>query len=134
MSNIPFTYHHPQDVPHWLTPQFRIRCTTMQQKLFTVALAFLLLLGTASLAPAQQDHRVSGVVVDAGDGSPLAGVTVKAKGAGGQSQTNATGRFSIIVSTGAQLHLVFAKNGYRSVTKAIDDSTSAVIVSMKRTN
>lgn len=102
-------------------------------KTLSIALALLFILATASLALAQQDpQRISGAVVDASDGNPLAGVAVIAKGAGVETRTGPKGRFSLTVPSGHQVHLVFRRKGYRPMTKAIDDSTSAIIVSMKR--
>ena len=66
----------------------------MPQKTRLIALALILLLLAAGSAVAQQGmHRISGVVVDSGDGSPLSGVTVTTSHGGGAAQTNGSGRF-----------------------------------------
>jgi TonB-linked SusC/RagA family outer membrane protein len=76
---------------------------------------FLVNLLVFPLAIFAQDITVTGKVTDQGDGSPLPGVTIKIQGTSRGSVTDATGAFSIKVSTGATL--VFSQLGM--VTKSV---------------
>ncbi|HXB95100.1 MAG TPA: SusC/RagA family TonB-linked outer membrane protein, partial [Puia sp.] len=74
-------------------------------------LLFLLFVGSATFA---QTRTITGKVVDTKDGSPLAGVTVQAKGELNKGATTGTdGSFSIAVSQNTKV-LVFTIIGYGS--------------------
>lgn len=110
----------------------------MPLKPLAITLALLVFFVCAPLAshsPALAQgnaFRVSGAVVAATGGAPLAGVAVSASGSGGSTRTNAKGRFSLTIAANGPVRLTFSLRGYRPVTKAIDSSTSAVIVSMTK--
>ncbi|MBU1247208.1 MAG: carboxypeptidase-like regulatory domain-containing protein [Proteobacteria bacterium] len=102
-------------------------------KIRILATALLILLMTVPSALAGQYH-VTGLVVAADNGSPLQGVSVSASETGSSASTNASGRFTLDVTTDKPVTLQFFLQGYRTVNKAIDSSTSAIIVSMQKTN
>lgn len=61
-----------------------------------------------------QTNSITGTVIDASDGMPLPGVSVKQKGTNTGTQTNTNGQFSIPV-TGRQAVMIFSYIGYESV-------------------
>ncbi len=72
----------------------------MKRKIFF--LSVLLLFGVY-LVSAQQNLSVSGVVTDASDGSPLAGVSVFVKGSSTGTATDVQGRYKLNTSQGSTL-------------------------------
>ena len=72
----------------------------MSKKTTQFLLTLLILLSTASVALAQ--GVVRGVVVDAGNGEPLIGATVRIDGTTVGTQTSLDGSFSIRVPSGKQ--------------------------------
>jgi TonB-linked SusC/RagA family outer membrane protein len=79
------------------------------KKLLLVSLCFLMLSITQVFA---QNRTVTGTVTAKDDGLPIPGVTVKVKGTTTGTQTNAAGKFTISVPTGAVL--VFTSVGYNA--------------------
>ncbi len=87
---------------------------------------FLSLFMVAQVAQAQ-DKLVKGRVIDASDGTAIAGVTVKVKGATRGTVTNGDGNYSISVSSSNSL--VFSSIGYNNLEKEVG-STSEMNVSL----
>ncbi|MGV3704881.1 MAG: SusC/RagA family TonB-linked outer membrane protein [Arcticibacter sp.] len=80
----------------------------MKKLLHTLFIA-LLLLGTAQA----QTKTITGTVIDAADGMPLPGVSVKQKGTTNGTQTAANGQFNLPIK-GTQSVVVFTYIGYES--------------------
>ena len=76
-----------------------------------------LLLFGVGLVSAQQNLSVSGVVTDAGDGSPLVGVSVLIKGSSAGTITDINGKYSLNVAQGSTL--VFSYIGMESQQAAV---------------
>ncbi len=76
-----------------------------------------LLLFGVGLVSAQQNLSVSGVVTDAGDGSPLVGVSVLIKGSSTGTITDMNGKYSLKVAQGSTL--VFSYIGMESQQAAV---------------
>lgn len=100
----------------------------MLMKRFLLFSLFAILM--SSIASAQQD--VSGVVTDARDNSPLAGVSVFVKGARTGTTTNAEGRFRI--SAPANAVLVFSFTGFAEKEVAVTGSSMNVSLGVAQTN
>ncbi|WP_325641765.1 TonB-dependent receptor [Parapedobacter sp.] len=81
-----------------------------------IGILFLLLLHGVSMA---QTKRVSGVVKDAGDGTPLAGVSLTVQGKAIATQTDANGEFSLEAAVGDTL--VFSFVGKLPAHEAVGD-------------
>jgi len=96
---------------------FRLTKTNehMKQKRFTILIALLCLVGHA-LA---QNRPISGRVTSAGDGSPLAGVSVMLQGTNAGTQTDGNGNYSITAP--AEARLSFRYVGYASQAVAVGD-------------
>ena len=89
--------------------------------LFCLALLF-------SVAATAQDRNVSGSVTDRSDGSTLTGVTVRVKNTSVGATTDADGRFSLNVPSGAN-RLVFSLTGF--VSQEVDiTATNTVTVAL----
>ncbi len=71
----------------------------MKQKLLSILFVLACLIGQ-SLA---QSRQVSGKVTSAGDGTPIAGVSVLVQGTNTGTQTDSDGNYTINVTTGTQL-------------------------------
>ncbi len=84
-------------------------------KYLSTFLGCLLLVFTATA----QDQTVTGIVIDASDGKPMAGVTVAVKGAAAGTVTNQNGSYELVIPEQAQ-YLVFSYVGMKSVEAAID--------------
>ncbi|WP_184544063.1 SusC/RagA family TonB-linked outer membrane protein [Mucilaginibacter sp. FT3.2] len=84
------------------------------KKLLLASLCFLLLCLTQVYA---QNRTVTGTVTAKDDGLPIPGVSVKVKGSSSGTQTNAAGKFSLSVPSGATLTFSFI--GYNSQEVAI---------------
>lgn len=80
------------------------------KKLLQSVFIALMLLGIAQA----QTRTVTGTVIDATDGMPLPGVSVKQKGTTNGTQTAANGSFSLAV-TGSQPVVVFTYIGYEAM-------------------
>ena len=85
---------------------------------------FALLLSAAGLA---QDRSVTGTVTDKSDGSTMAGVTVRIKGASGGATTDADGKFSFSAPARSTT-LVFSSTGY--ITQEMDIPASGPMIVM----
>jgi len=83
-------------------------------------LVALLLFGV-SLVSAQQNLSVSGVVTDAGDGSPLVGVSVLVKGSSTGTITDMNGKYTLKAAQGSTL--VFSYIGMESQQAAVKSNT-----------
>ncbi len=82
------------------------------------ASSFLLLLLCVALNVFSQSRMLTGKVTDSKDGSPMAGVTVSAKGTTVSTQTDANGNYSISVPANSKA-LVFSYVGFGSEEAAI---------------
>lgn len=89
----------------------------MSKKTTQFLLTLLILLSTASVALAQ--GVVRGVVVDAGNGEPLIGATVRIDGTTVGTQTSLDGSFSIRVPSGKQ-NLIISFIGYTEVKMEVE--------------
>jgi TonB-linked SusC/RagA family outer membrane protein len=85
--------------------------TSLFQWKFACLFGILLTVSTASLAQ-QQTITVSGTVTDSSDASGLIGVSVKVQGANQGVQTDASGKYSIVVASNATLSFQYV--GYRT--------------------
>jgi TonB-linked SusC/RagA family outer membrane protein len=74
-----------------------------------------------ALSVTAQDMTITGTVRDAGDNTPLPGVSVRVKGMKTGTTTNATGTFTIAAQKGKIL--VFSFIGYRTVEVTVGDNT-----------
>lgn len=74
-----------------------------------------------ALSVTAQDLTITGTVRDAGDNTPLPGVSVRIKGMKTGTTTNASGTFSITSQKGKTL--VFSFIGYRTVEVTVGDNT-----------
>ncbi|TDO19297.1 SusC/RagA family TonB-linked outer membrane protein [Pedobacter duraquae] len=83
------------------------------------SLFLLMLFAVSAIA---QERTVTGTVKSSEDGTPLPGVTVKIKGARTGAITNASGVFSIQVSSGAVL--VFSSVGYEGTEASVGNKTN----------
>jgi len=83
-------------------------------------LVALLLFGVG-LVSAQQNLSVSGVVTDAGDGSPLVGVSVLVKGSSTGTITDMNGKYTLKAAQGSTL--VFSYIGMESQQAAVKSNT-----------
>ncbi|HWB24110.1 MAG TPA: SusC/RagA family TonB-linked outer membrane protein [Chitinophagaceae bacterium] len=101
---------------------------TFKRLLMTLVLPMALL---ASLPAAAQNKVISGKVTDAKDGSPLAGVTVLAKGTKIGTQTDIAGAFSINAPAGTTT-LVISYVGF--TTQEVPVGTGAISVSLVQTS
>ncbi|MDB5128544.1 TonB-dependent receptor [Mucilaginibacter sp.] len=81
-----------------------------------IAIAFTC---TGYIATAQ---TVTGVVTDAVSSTPIAGVTVRVKGAAGGASTNQMGMYTINASSNAEL--IFTYTGYKALTVSISGRTN----------
>src|SRR5690606_3795571 len=77
----------------------------------------------------QADRVLSGKVVDAGDGQPLIGVTIKIKGRNAGTMSNLNGEFSITVKDNDKV-LIFTYLGYNAKEVNITKQTNIYNVSM----
>lgn len=77
----------------------------------------------------QVDRNLSGKVLDANDGQPLIGVTVKIKGRSAGTVTNLNGEFSLTVQSDDKI-LVFTYLGYNPKEIIISQQTNIYNVSM----
>lgn len=97
------------------------------KRLFVATFTLLFLLVT--LGVQAQNRVVSGTVTDSRNGSPLANVTVLAKGTAVATQTNASGSYSLLVPAEANT-LVFTSIGFGTQELAITGNTvNAVLIS-----
>ncbi len=96
----------------------------VKQLLRSVGLSILLFVFTQSLLA--QGKTVTGKVTDSQDGSPLAGVSIIAKGTGTGTQTKADGSFSLAVPEGSNT-LQVSSVGYTSQDVDITGKTSVDI-------
>jgi iron complex outermembrane receptor protein len=85
-------------------------------KYLLIALAFMC---TGYIATAQ---TVTGVVIDAVSSAPIAGVTVRVKGAVGGASTNQKGVYTISASSTAEL--IFTYTGYKALTVSVSGRTN----------
>src|SRR5688572_1658618 len=76
-----------------------------------------------SLIASAQEKTITGKVTDPKDGSPMAGVSVTAKGGSAGTQTNADGTFRISVSPSTTV-LIFSFVGHDSQEVSIDGRSS----------
>ena len=72
-----------------------------------------------------QQKAISGTVISAGDGNPLAGVTVRVSGTNRGSTTNANGQFQIEASKGEVLE--FSSIGFQNQQVTIGDNSRVSI-------
>jgi iron complex outermembrane receptor protein len=96
----------------------------VKQLLRSVGLSILLFVFSQSLLA--QEKTVTGKVTDSKDGSPLAGVSVIAKGTGTGTQTKADGTFSLAVPSGTTT-LEVSSVGYASQDVDITGKTNVDI-------
>lgn len=82
--------------------------------------SLFILLFVAGSAMAQ-NRTITGTVTDQADGMPLPGVTVVIKGTKVGTQTNASGKYSLVVPAGSA-ELIFSYLGYTPQTKAISSN------------
>lgn len=94
--------------------------------------ATLLIAGLSAVEAQAQPFRVSGLVVGADNGRPLARAEVVAVETGDSTTTLDNGRFSLVIQPQGMVTLTFSASGYKTVTKQIDMVTSGLIVSMQR--
>lgn len=88
-----------------------------------------LLLVLLLCSPALGRSAVSGVVV--GQSGPLSGVRVEALETGQSTTTGSDGRFKLSITADGSLTLRFSKNGYKTLTRHMEEAATDVIVSMK---
>src|ERR1700688_2418840 len=93
------------------------------KKLLLVSLCFLVLCITQVFA---QNRTVTGTVTAKDDGLPIPGVTVKVKGANIGIQTNAAGKFTLNVPSGATT-LVFSFIGYSTLELPATSTMTVVL-------
>lgn len=97
------------------------------KRLFVATITFSLLM--CAIVSHAQTRVVTGTVMDSKDATPLANVTVSAKGTTAATQTNESGAFSIVVPTSAKI-LVFTSVGYGTQELTIaGDIVNAVLIS-----
>ncbi|MFN4313803.1 MAG: SusC/RagA family TonB-linked outer membrane protein [Chitinophagaceae bacterium] len=89
----------------------------MQRALVSITMLFL------SLVSFSQDRVITGKVTDPKDGTPLAGVSVAAKGTNTGTQTDINGAYQITVGPGVTT-LVFSSVGYVDQEVNIEGQTS----------
>ena len=89
------------------------------KKLLLVSLCFLMLCVTQVFA---QNRTVTGTVTAKEDGLPIPGATVKIKGSNEGTQTNAAGKFTLSVPSGASLVISFV--GTAPQTVVVGDKTT----------
>jgi TonB-dependent SusC/RagA subfamily outer membrane receptor len=97
------------------------------KKILLSLFVFMLIAGTT----VAQNRTITGTVTDQSDGRPLPGVSVRAKGAVGGSQTGSDGKYSLSVPQGAA-SLEFSYIGYTTQSKPI--STGNVINAVLQVN
>ncbi len=83
------------------------------------SMILILLLGFFGSSFSQDLLKVSGIVADSADGSPLVGVTVTAQGASLATKTNNAGAFTIEVARGSSL--TFTYLSYHSKTIVVNN-------------
>ena len=93
------------------------------KKLLLVSLCFLMLCITQVFA---QNRTVTGTVTAKDDGLPIPGVSVKIKGTNTGTQTNAAGKFTISVASGAKL--VFTFVGYTPLEVTVGSGSTVNVV------
>lgn len=91
---------------------------TFQVRVTVLATALIFIVLTAVWA---QSIKVSGIVKDASDGSPLIGCSVQVKGTSRGTVTDEKGRYSIEANKGEKL--VFSFIGYTTETELVKSST-----------
>jgi iron complex outermembrane receptor protein len=91
-------------------------------------LLLILVLLCTGVSVMAQTRQVSGIINDAQNNTPLAGVTVSGPGKT-SAQTNADGKFSISVPAG-KVTLTFTYVGYEPETMTVAAGTSSVTVSL----
>jgi TonB-linked SusC/RagA family outer membrane protein len=96
------------------------------KKLLLASLCFLLLCLTQVYA---QNRTVTGTVTAKDDGLPIPGVSVKVKGTSSGTQTNAAGKFSLSVPSGAVLTFSFIGYHTQEVTVGTKSSFDIVLLS-----
>jgi len=96
------------------------------KKLLLASLCFLLLCLTQVYA---QNRTVTGTVTAKDDGLPIPGVSVKVKGTSSGTQTNAAGKFSLSVPSGAVLTFSFIGYNTQEVTVGTKTSFDVVLLS-----
>ncbi len=90
----------------------------------TLLIFFVALFGFSPMALAQQN--VTGRVTSSENGGPLANVTVEVKGTNRQTQTNASGNYTIAANQGQTI--VFRSVGFETIERAVGTSTTINVV------
>lgn len=103
----------------------------MRQIIKFIAIFSVCLFAAGRLLAAEQGTIVKGQVTDK-DGTPLAGVTVRADECPGAALTDADGFYSITVPDGAK-QLLFYLPGYRSERMAVADARDRVALGLAET-
>ena len=103
----------------------------MRQRIKFIAIFSVCLFAAGRLLAAEQGTIVKGQVTDK-DGTPLAGVTVRADECPGAALTDADGFYSITVPDGAK-QLLFYLPGYRSERMAVADARDRVALGLAET-
>ncbi|MEF2146190.1 MAG: carboxypeptidase regulatory-like domain-containing protein [Desulfovibrionaceae bacterium] len=96
----------------------------MLRTISTALLLLLLLSGTALARSA-----VSGIVV--GPDGPLAGVEIHALESDLSTHSGPDGRFTLELPTSGPLTLRFSLQGYKTLTRSMDEAATDVIVSLR---
>jgi iron complex outermembrane receptor protein len=111
-------------LPTFIQSKEKLTIMLVKQLLRSVGLSILLFVFSQSLLA--QEKTVTGKVTDSKDGSPLAGVSVIAKGTGTGTQTKADGTFSLAVPAGTNA-LEVSSVGYASQDVDITGKTTVDI-------
>ncbi|SKA85597.1 CarboxypepD_reg-like domain-containing protein [Paucidesulfovibrio gracilis DSM 16080] len=88
-----------------------------------------LMLVLALAAPTWARGPVSGLVVDSS--GPLSGVRVESVETGESTVTAGDGRFRLRISRSGTVSLRFSRQGYKTLTRKIEEAATDIIVSMK---
>ena len=105
--------------------------TSLFQWKFACLFGILLTVSNVSLAQ-QQTITVSGTVTDSTDASGLIGVSVKVQGANQGVQTDASGKYSIVVAPNATLSFQYI--GFRTRLINVEGNTSINVALSSESN
>ncbi|MFT3704096.1 MAG: TonB-dependent receptor [Agriterribacter sp.] len=95
------------------------KCISRFPKLKNVVLLQFVMLFFCNLSFSQEVLKISGIVADSANGSPLVGVTVAVQGTTKATKTNNAGSFNIEAAKGSTL--VFSFTSYRPHTVVVND-------------